>query len=859
MTMSSTGSEPLKRLRSLIRQARPKRALFTTFTLSLNWFEAVVVPALDRAGCEQIDLLVDARYAQKATDETASLYVGSRYRIIPIYLEKTHVFHPKVTYLQGADGEDHLLVSSANLTFSGHGRNLEVLDSVSSGSEPAVFMEFSDFLAELPRRYAFSVEHKEILDEYRAQAASHRPKAATSTVDRSAWLVHTLQRPAADQFIELAKEVEGLSALTVLSPFHAPTGQPVQAIADAMGVKSIRIGLNPISKTVAPFAKSNSFKIAPKYVRVDVPYAERPLHAKCFEATGTSEVLVMTGSVNATAQSLTSTKNVEISLVRRLNTSPFVWKPVATPKDFEACEFSVSELTAKSPALQVSLTATNHLVGLVHPAGPDKRVTLEIWDSDQCLYEQSDVPLSGGQFDVSLKGFVKPNDTALLLKMESDDLSATGWINVEAMLALDEEQRRLARSSQRLMSGKYSSADLAALFSWLASLQDHDKPPKPALKRPIGGKKGKEPAKTMSYEEWQRAIREAGTPGTRSSGLAKSTLDAAIRWINRDVLPQPVSPDDGKPENPPAPAPKPKPQLKFLGSDKDEFNTKKPEPPQEKPVEPSAKELETEATRQFHLLLNAIPKGLARDAASHLVPSLVELSGSYKLKSAHDLWKSSEEHRPAGDALALPLQSWLTQFSGFAYSEANRVTLLPFMATMACCAIAYNPDSSPDVLKECVERVGGRTLELGELTATVAAALTSEKFYRVFKDKDALAAHARTIEAGTSPSALLADIILRAMDDTQSSRPTAPNEYREVVDALLQHRENTRKPAFGVLASVDQRTVACPCCSSALAKDEIGRLRTIKALVCKGFSCRRPIFLGIDLASLSTLTGRFRG
>ena len=57
------------KLISLIDKARPRRALFTTFTFSISWFEAIIVPALRRWGCEQIDVLVDARYARRSTDE----------------------------------------------------------------------------------------------------------------------------------------------------------------------------------------------------------------------------------------------------------------------------------------------------------------------------------------------------------------------------------------------------------------------------------------------------------------------------------------------------------------------------------------------------------------------------------------------------------------------------------------------------------------------------------------------------------------------------------------------------------------------------------------------------------------------
>ena len=112
-----------KTLLSLIQQAKPRRALFTTYTFSISWFETFVLPALRNCDCEQIDVLVDAREACKSTREATSLHAGNAYRVIPVYMDGTAVFHPKLAYLQGAE-HDQLVVSSANLMLAGYGKNL---------------------------------------------------------------------------------------------------------------------------------------------------------------------------------------------------------------------------------------------------------------------------------------------------------------------------------------------------------------------------------------------------------------------------------------------------------------------------------------------------------------------------------------------------------------------------------------------------------------------------------------------------------------------------------------------------------------------------------------------------------------
>lgn len=325
------------KLISLIDKARPRRALFTTFTFSISWFEAIIVPALRRWGCEQIDVLVDARYARRSTDEASGLYIGSAYRVIPVYMAKTTVFHPKLVYLEGHDDADRLIVSSANLTLSGHGKNLEVLDAISAASEPGVLGEFADFLDGFTAKYEFSADYAEILGGYRTRIRARLAKLGPADAStRRAWLVHTLSRPAAEQLTEHAYRLDNPHTLTVLSPFHSPTGSPVQELADEIGVGKIRIGLDG-KNPVAPFLKDgNAFDTVPVFLRADTDHFDRTLHAKCFEVQGDDGVIVMTGSVNATAQSLASTDNVEVSLVRLLDETPFAWKKLDKPKEYRA-------------------------------------------------------------------------------------------------------------------------------------------------------------------------------------------------------------------------------------------------------------------------------------------------------------------------------------------------------------------------------------------------------------------------------------------------------------------------------------------------------------------------------------------
>ncbi|MGA4196587.1 hypothetical protein ACI2VG_05820 [Ralstonia nicotianae] len=860
------------KLISLIDKARPRRALFTTFTFSISWFEAIIVPVLRRWNCEQIDVLVDARYARRSTDEASGLYIGSAYRVIPVYMAKTTVFHPKLVYIEGHDDADRLVVSSANLTLSGHGKNLEVLDAISAANEGGVLGEFADFLDGLTAKYEFSADYAEILGGYGTRIRARLAKLAPANDStRRAWLVHTLYRPAAEQLTEHAYRLDNPHTLTVLSPFHSPTGSPVQQLADEIGVGKIRIGLDG-KNPVAPFLKEgNAFDAVPGFVRADTDHFDRPLHAKCFEVQGDDGVIVMTGSVNATAQSLASTNNVEVSLVRLLDETPFTWKKLGKPKEYKPCEFNVDELTARNPALQVSFTADNRLVGQVFPSGPDQPVTLEVLDGDASRHTQQNVSMTKGAFDVRLNRTLKA-DNALQLVVTGDDLYAVGWINVELDLRTDPSQRELARASARLLAGEHRNADLDQITNWLLALQSRLKPtgtPGPRLGG-TGPKTKAPPARKMTYAEWRKSIEQAQGPNGQPA-LSRNAIEAAIQWVNRDVkkrkdipdlrAPEPKDPGgkpEGKPGTPDKPdtppnglAPKPRPRTKprFIASEDEEFSQQ----PGESPNNDEAKETD----ERFLQALEAIPRGLELDARGSIVPLLVELSATQVLKLTLNTLGPVEDSGRQKSQLPL-IQGWLNRFAHFDYSEQNREALLPLFAGMACCAAEFHGEVVLPSLKEALVRLLGRPLEAGEVLAAATLGLESDRFERLSDEgKQTVLTRAGDIETSSTNSDVLTDLIVLTLDPQSRICPSVAPEYAPVIRALHQYQRKPGSKAFGVvLDGVQTRTA--PCCGGPLHSDDMTILRARRQVVCK--ECKRPIFYGLDPVVLEErgLTNRFK-
>ncbi|MDP9054518.1 MAG: hypothetical protein M3N93_09500, partial [Acidobacteriota bacterium] len=165
------------------------------------------------------------------------------YHLVPVALTRG-VFHPKCCYLEGPDG-DLLAIGSGNLTFGGYGRNLEVLDLLSPEASPDVFREFGGFLNALRRRTDLQCPEPKWMDIF-ANCAFVAAGNAPSEPDRSAWLVHSVDRPIIDQVKILLEPRGPIERLTVLSPYHDPDGRAIRTLAEETHPHQLAIGLEPL-------------------------------------------------------------------------------------------------------------------------------------------------------------------------------------------------------------------------------------------------------------------------------------------------------------------------------------------------------------------------------------------------------------------------------------------------------------------------------------------------------------------------------------------------------------------------------------------------------------------------------------
>jgi hypothetical protein len=813
----------------MLGHVKPERALFTTFTLSLNWFESYCLPILKAEGCDQIDLLVDSREDYKLGSETTSAYAGNAFRITSVFMNGAGIFHPKLAYLQ-SENVDTLVVGSGNLTPPGQGGSLEVIDAVNSDEHPLVFEEFAQFIDIFVKRPGLSEMTVSVLRQYSARAR-HVASLATSeqrAQARTVWLVHTLEETAERQFSKLVRdELPGPRQLTLYSPYHTASGKTVKALADGCEAKTVRVGLNrawnPQTGSHSYFAPfdANAQQL-PEGLTYVTPVIERDYsfsHAKCFEVTARRGCMVMTGSVNATWQSLCQTRNAEVSLVRKLDASPFAWK-AAKATVFQPCEYDREHDATPPFSLQASW-CDKVISGTLAPTHGAKTVRLEVISRSRMEFPLEDVSLDAdGHFRVSTD---ENCDTthALRLRLTGHGVDVTAWLNVEGELACPPYDRDLSRAATRAVNSQASPADLRRILSQFRRILRRERSaaetapdnhaPFTTATRPF----------TTRYDAWKAG--DQSRLGL-SAHTAAQVLAAAFESLRQPQKASPIAAGDNV----------------AMSGERDGAERRK-----------GKRRPKTNADAWAEML-KTLPEVLAENASGIWMPALIAMSAGKMLKAALD---ASGAAGGSGDHVALTSLQWLTTYCSFSYSPENRERLVALFAAMGACALAFSGDADATIprVKQNLERAAGRPLTDEEWLYTVDDALQTKAFQNLDAvDRErALEASLRLGEA-PSQTERLCRLIAEGVDHdpVQVGRETDP--YLPVqlrLRELRRHQQRTGRERH-ILGVIGPEVLAmtastqCPACNMPLGDVTASHLGKYGAALHQP-DCNKPIFSGL--------------
>lgn len=836
------------RLTDLLKAVKPERALFTTFTLSLSWFEAFCLPVLKLGACEQIDLLVDSREANKLNEETSSVYAGNAFRIIPVHMSKSGIFHPKIAYLQG-EQDDTLVIGSGNLTHPGQGGNLEVIDAVNAKEHPHVFEEFAEFAKLFTKRPGLAAASMKALTYYatRAQTAAKRASGFARERARSAWFIHTLSDPAQSQLALLAQEqLDSPVELTVLSPYHTPSGAAIKALAESCGVSRSRVGLRVEYRAgakeellVSPFEKNAKEK--PKrlsYVVAETGLTPRFAHAKCFEVKGSDGYLVMTGSVNATWQSLCETRNVEVALVRRLAQSPFKWRK-GEPDDYIPCDYSREHDETPLSALQASW-ADSTITGSLSPNSRERTVRLEVWSRARCEFAVSDVTLTGAGDFAAKTSATCDTERALRVKLvENGDVLASGWLNVERELSCPPHDRDISRAAANIVNGKSFETDLRAIlehFRRILRREQQTAPITAPLKPANASTTSVNVPIPVNIASW---LPPNGTGLGLSPRTAAQVLAAAFESLR----------------NPP-------PAVKAPAVAEGEAEDESEEKDDEKAPERTRKQRRPRGRRvlpdnPFAEMLKTLPLVLEVNATGPWMPALIALSATERIGQRPNPGADEDARADFGETL----RQWLNRYCKFDYNEANRTRLLELFCGVAACVVYFRgARANPAKLKQDIETLAQRPIEDYEWLDLVDKALQSEAFSELDGPmREAVLDAGLTLGTSHTIREELEALIISALGPEATGVSAEFPRYQGIHNKLKLLAANQRRSGrpgrlFGVISEqIKPLSVStpCPACNASLGTRDLVALLSRDGAALHEPGCSKPIFVGLSPSRLS--------
>lgn len=300
-----------------------------THNIDFVFIQNLVLNALSRCGSPSLTIFADAGCAAESFSLQAPLLgnLGTRYRVVPVAMERGFRFHPKAILLAGRKSA-RLLVGSGNLTFSGWRENGEIWVQFRSEDGTAEIAAFKSYLDGLVARLALNDTLKSEIEE----AFDPATRSWAEQLDEPAGLVGRIGSgpPLAEAMLEALGEVPN-NNLFVVCPYFDERAQALVGLHQALAPQVAEVLVDPRHTNLPPTAARD----LPENLELRPAWIERPgktghrrrfLHAKIYAVERGDEVLALIGSANCSQAALTMTGdrgNAELLAVVRFDKREF--------------------------------------------------------------------------------------------------------------------------------------------------------------------------------------------------------------------------------------------------------------------------------------------------------------------------------------------------------------------------------------------------------------------------------------------------------------------------------------------------------------------------------------------------------
>ncbi len=442
-------------------------ALFTTYSLSLSFFESVVLDALVRQRVESSRIFADLDGVRGALSEYGARSAGRLYDVEPVAVT-AGCFHPKLTVLVSA-AEAHVVIGSGNLTFGGWGSNLECAEHLHAGFAADAIEDVASFL----EAFAVTKRAKHVGATACFEVASRLRKVASGG-HRSGQIrvIHNLDRSLFEQVEEAVAELRGAQRLAVVSPFYDDSA--ADTLRARLGLEDVALHVHEAGTVRGTTGSSWPFPQPPSVRAVTAEWAQEPepraLHAKVFEVLCRRGRILISGSANATCAAWSGNRNVELCVVRTQIATADKWilvptgcpqaqtpqdAPEAVPEHTEGILRAAMEAGQVQGLILTPFPAENVRILRVSAAG-------HVDVGETSVDEQGHFHFPAGNLE--LQGW--SNERFLLRISSKDGHSASGFVSFPELTEIRTRLGGASSSFFNLLLGTETPRDVAAIMDW---------------------------------------------------------------------------------------------------------------------------------------------------------------------------------------------------------------------------------------------------------------------------------------------------------------------------------------------------------------------------------------------------------
>jgi hypothetical protein len=439
-----------------------KKAVFTTFTLNIAYFESHVLPHLHRAHCDDITILVDEKFYLASLADSKAKFIGTAYRVFPVAM-KSGVFHGKLTYLFQEQLADTCMIGSGNLTLSGAGRQLECLDVLQAEPDRRCFLDLAEVFARLRNTPAASLgPAQDVINELEQRA--RRVGSAAENAEVRDRVLCSLHEPISRQVVNALDGRGKFNKIVVMSPFHSPDAGPSIRLARSLGVTTVHVAVDgkSLETPVADTAKGVKF-----VVRDSDDGDGRGTHAKWYEFRG-NENWLLSGSVNATRASLETSDNFEVATLRILPKAQLAYWRACSP---EATGVPQPPIAAGDGKIALTLETdrgTKIRGAFLEQSNFDGEWAAHL-NIQGVVWPLPPIAVLDGQFTCHLPAALEENDVEpAQLVLTKGQQCAAGWVMFLSELQMTREEREFSRRLRRLNNYSANHEEFISVLSWLS-------------------------------------------------------------------------------------------------------------------------------------------------------------------------------------------------------------------------------------------------------------------------------------------------------------------------------------------------------------------------------------------------------